>query len=86
VKFSGCPNNAKICFDVTGGVGGINRHDFETYPFSDMVRAAGTWLVATGDAATEAIMVYGLWATKVSTTTAIGCPDGAGPWLRAQEF
>ncbi|HEY6035063.1 MAG TPA: discoidin domain-containing protein, partial [Kofleriaceae bacterium] len=44
VKFAGCPNNARICFDVTGGNGGINRRDFETYPTSDMVRAAGTWL------------------------------------------
>jgi hypothetical protein len=88
LQFANCPSGAPVCFHVTGGDSFYQKRVFQTNPYVDMVRAAGTYLVSTGSAATEKIIVYGLWATKVSTLTGSGCGGGddGGSWLRAMEF
>jgi hypothetical protein len=82
VRFS-CPNGKKMCFDLVPD----SRRIFETKSYVDFVRAAGSYIVATGDLKTETIMVYGLWATKVRDKNEGGCEiGGGGQFLRMMEF
>jgi len=81
VAFSGCPDkSAPLCFIK------LSQTHFYTSSVVDMKRAAGTYIVATGDPTTEGIYIYALWPTKVSNTYDDGCPDGRGPYLRGLEL
>ncbi|MFT3693387.1 MAG: hypothetical protein QM831_09635 [Kofleriaceae bacterium] len=81
VNFANCPGGKPMCFTP------VASKLFQTNGIADMVRAAGTYIVPTGNEYGDQIMVYGLWATKVDDTHSGGCDDGHdGPFLRMMEF
>jgi hypothetical protein len=81
VNFANCPGGKPMCFTH------VASKVFQTASYVDMVRAAGTYIVPTGNEYGDAIMVYGLWATKVDDTHDGGCGDDhAGPFVRMMEF
>ena len=88
VQFSNCPDKgAKLCFvEPSSGESTFAKRTLDTTSTVDMKRAAGSYIVSTGDPNTEGLFVYALWATKVSNTYDDGCPDGRGPYLRGLEL